>query len=86
MTRPPRLRASLSPEQGIHAIQEHIRTIDSTPDLRKSDFGVDVRASLQSMRVRLLEGNFFSQPMEKAIEGWGRGISKWITPPEEGVH
>ena len=78
----PRLGASLTPTQGIQSIDELVRTIDSIPNLKASGFGQDVRSSLQSMRAKLSEGNFFSQPMEKAIEGWGRGISKWMTPKE----
>ena len=77
--RPP---ASLTPIQGIQAIDELVRTIDSIPKLGISNFGIDVRVSLQSMRARLSEGNFFSEPMERAIENWGKGIAKWIPSPD----
>lgn len=79
----PRLPASLTNQQGIQSIDELVRTIDSIPKLKGSGFGLDVRNSLQSMRAKLSEGNFFSEPMQKAIEGWGRGIAKWI--PERKV-
>ena len=82
-TRPP---ASLTNKQGIQAIDELVRTIDSIPKLGISDCGIDVRVSLQSMRARMSEGNFFSEAMQRAIENWGKGIAKWITLPEEGLN
>ena len=82
MTKQPRERAVLTPDQGVSSIHSLIQLIDLTPQLAGSDFGIDVRASLASMKVRLEEGSFFSEKMEKAIENWGRGISKWVTSPE----
>jgi hypothetical protein len=79
----PREQASLTPQQGIQAIDELVRTIDSIPKLGISDFGKSVRIDLQSVRAKLSEGNFFSEPMERAIENWGKGIAKWIPRPEE---
>ena len=81
-----RPQASLTNHQGIQAIDELVRTIDSIPKLGISEFGIDVRASLQSMRARLAEGNFFSEAMQTAIENWGKGIAKWIPSPEEGLN
>ena len=86
-TRTPRPPASLTTHQGIQSIDELVRTIDSIPKLGISDFGIDVRASLQSMRAKLAEGNFFSLAMQRAIENWGKGIAKWIpSPNEEGLN
>ena len=82
MTQTPKPRASLTHQQGIASIDELVRTIDSIPNLKASGFGIDVRDSLQSMRARLSEGAFFSMAMQKAIEGWGRGIAKWMPSPD----
>jgi hypothetical protein len=77
--RPP---AFLTNRQGIQSIDELVRTIDSIPKLGHSEFGKGVRASLQSMRAKLAEGNFFSLAMQGAIENWGKGIAKWIPSPD----
>ena len=73
----PREPADLTNEQGTRVIDELTRSIDYNPALAESDFGVDVRKSLVSMKARLSDGAFFSRKMEIALEGWGRGIAKW---------
>jgi hypothetical protein len=77
-----RKAATWTTEQGLYAIDDLVKTIDSTPQLGIHKFGIDVRKDLQSMRARLAERNFFSMAMQTAIENWGKGIAKWIPRPD----
>lgn len=69
--------ASISISQGIQLCRTIQNNIMQCEALRNSKFGASVAESVSDMADRLDEGTYFSAKMEKALNNWYRGVSKW---------
>ena len=74
----PRPLANITHKQGAAIASDIIQDIDSEPELRGSEFGIDVRKKAVGVRAWLNDNNVFTMKTQKALKGWSTGVSRWL--------